>query len=115
MVYCQKCGHENPDDASFCRECGANLGSSHKTESFEYADVLKDFLFITDSGGERISKAKAIGIVAFCIWMIYAIFSSRFSPDWLFYVITMFVFYIAALFYYFLIRGLGYIIRNYLS
>lgn len=25
MVYCQKCGTENPDDAQFCSKCGTSL------------------------------------------------------------------------------------------
>ena len=26
MVYCQKCGSENPDNADYCQECGEKLG-----------------------------------------------------------------------------------------
>ena len=25
MAYCQKCGHQNPDDATFCNACGGPL------------------------------------------------------------------------------------------
>lgn len=25
MTYCQKCGHQNEDDAAFCSKCGATL------------------------------------------------------------------------------------------
>ncbi|HKM13541.1 MAG TPA: zinc ribbon domain-containing protein [Candidatus Methanomethylophilaceae archaeon] len=27
-MYCRKCGKDNPDDAIFCKECGANLNGS---------------------------------------------------------------------------------------
>jgi hypothetical protein len=29
MVYCTKCGTENPDDASNCKNCGASLNPLH--------------------------------------------------------------------------------------
>ena len=29
MTYCQKCGHQNSDDAEFCSKCGAGL-HAHK-------------------------------------------------------------------------------------
>ncbi|UCE81472.1 MAG: zinc-ribbon domain-containing protein [Methanobacteriota archaeon] len=29
MTYCQKCGHQNPDEATFCNKCGGPLHAQH--------------------------------------------------------------------------------------
>jgi predicted nucleic acid-binding Zn ribbon protein len=31
-MYCQKCGTQNPDDATFCSKCGNGLNSTIKSE-----------------------------------------------------------------------------------
>lgn len=31
LMYCTKCGHRNPDDASFCAHCGTNLAADEQT------------------------------------------------------------------------------------
>ena len=31
LMYCSKCGKDNPDDAVFCRDCGASLNGSRST------------------------------------------------------------------------------------
>jgi uncharacterized membrane protein YvbJ len=43
MVYCPKCGVENPDDAEVCKSCGIGLEHAHRTlsrEEEEPSDVL---------------------------------------------------------------------------
>ncbi|MBN1233478.1 MAG: zinc ribbon domain-containing protein [Candidatus Coatesbacteria bacterium] len=47
-IKCPNCGHENPDDSSFCTECGAALkkssntssGTSRYTSSYSSSDIL---------------------------------------------------------------------------
>ncbi len=31
-MFCQKCSTQNPDDASFCSECGSNLNKIEKVK-----------------------------------------------------------------------------------
>ncbi len=45
MVYCQKCGADNADDADFCKKCGAPL-----------APVKKDFEARVTRWGEGVGK-----------------------------------------------------------
>jgi uncharacterized membrane protein len=58
MVYCPKCGIENPDDADVCKSCGIGLEHAHRTLSREeeepsdaliimgYAFILLGFLSV---------------------------------------------------------------------
>ena len=34
MIRCQKCGHTNDNDATFCENCGANLKTNSR-ENFQ--------------------------------------------------------------------------------
>ena len=36
MVYCQKCGTQNDDDAEFCKKCAASLKGSKKDREKEF-------------------------------------------------------------------------------
>ncbi len=36
MVYCTKCGTQNPDDAANCSKCGAPLNASQPQEPWAY-------------------------------------------------------------------------------
>jgi uncharacterized membrane protein YvbJ len=41
MVYCTKCGTENPDDAEICSNCGASLNPPayrYRRDDWEYDD-----------------------------------------------------------------------------
>jgi uncharacterized membrane protein YvbJ len=40
MVYCSKCGAENPDDASNCSKCGASFKAtaSHGYSGYRFED-----------------------------------------------------------------------------
>lgn len=38
-MYCTKCGHRNPDDASFCAQCGTNLQSAEEQTQAITMDV----------------------------------------------------------------------------
>lgn len=114
MVYCPKCGTKNNDGDSYCRECGMQLGSSPQSdEEFTYVDALKDFLYIKEGSTERISKAKLIGLVVLVIYLIMGMNMARGSYGLFMFSTTMFIFYCIGLLYYFLIRGLGYILREF--
>jgi len=48
-VYCKNCGHENDEDATFCENCGANLGSTSPQE--------------TSAGMSRINKILIVAVI----------------------------------------------------
>lgn len=115
MVFCSNCGTENDDNASFCKECGCSFSSneSHVEENIEYIDVLRDFIMIKDESGERISKAKVIGLLVLLFYVVYGISVVRWHiPTFWMFAFFLLFFYLGGLFYYFLIRGLGYILRE---
>lgn len=118
MVFCQNCGTKNEDGSAFCKECGASItrNRSHvKHDEATFEDVLKDFLMIKDVSSERISKAKLIGLLVLLFYILNGIYWSRFSLSFFWgYAFTMLLIYLCGLFYYGLIRGLGYILRKYI-
>lgn len=114
MVFCRNCGTENADGSSFCRQCGHRLDKiRHDGEEVSYIDVLKEFLYIKDGPTERISKAKLVGLVVLAIYILSGMNMARDFNGIFPFSITVFITYIVGLFYYFLIRGLGYILREY--
>ena len=42
MVYCQKCGTKNEDDAEFCKKCGAILKDTAKIRKKEHDDKCEE-------------------------------------------------------------------------
>jgi uncharacterized membrane protein len=50
MVYCPKCGIENPDDVDVCKSCGIGLEHAHRTLSREEEDpsnlIIMGYAFI---------------------------------------------------------------------
>jgi uncharacterized membrane protein YvbJ len=42
MVYCQKCGTKNEDDAEFCKKCGASLTDTAKIRKKEHDDKCEE-------------------------------------------------------------------------
>ena len=114
MVFCPECGTENSDGVNYCRECGHPLRASHDTEEeFTYMDALKSFLYIKEGSTERISKAKLAGLIVLAVYLIFGMNMAREFSTIFTFSVTMFISYIAGLFYYFLIRGLGYILREF--
>ena len=81
-----------------------------------YEEVLKDFLMVEDDSFERISKAKLIGLIVLVIYVLGGIWSGRsFLPNLFFFSTYILMTYLVGLFYYFIIRFAGYILRNVLS
>lgn len=55
MVYCQKCGSENSDDAKYCCKCGNSLTTTNtKNESFE--KQIGDFAEEVEKLGKKAGK-----------------------------------------------------------
>lgn len=113
MVFCRNCGSENSDDSSFCRECGYPLDTVNGGEEITYIDVLKDFLYIKDEATERVSKAKLIGLVVLALYVLLGINMARDFNDIFLFLFTVLITYLVGLLYYSLIRGIGYILREY--
>jgi hypothetical protein len=48
-VFCTRCGHENPDDARFCAQCGAPLSRAEYASSPDATSIFQPGTF--DEGG----------------------------------------------------------------
>ena len=51
MVYCQKCGAENTDEADFCKKCGAPIAPIKRRWREKYGDRAEEECFGTTGGG----------------------------------------------------------------
>jgi len=51
MVYCQKCGAENTDEADFCKKCGAPLAPIKRTWRQKYGTRAEEECFGVTGGG----------------------------------------------------------------
>jgi phage shock protein C len=64
MVYCQKCGKKNKDDAKYCIKCGNSLYiTSTKSTSFE--KQIDDFTEEVERIGKKASKTIEQGVKSF--------------------------------------------------
>jgi len=64
MVYCQKCGKKNNDDAKYCIKCGSSLTVDAKSKSFEkqVGDFAEEVEQLGKKAGKTIEKGvKTIG------------------------------------------------------
>ena len=48
-MFCTRCGHENPDDARFCAQCGAPLSRAEYAASPDATSIFQPGTF--DEGG----------------------------------------------------------------
>jgi len=58
-VFCTRCGHENPDDARFCAQCGAPLSRSDYPASPDATSIFAPGTFDDGGGGEEQSEEHA--------------------------------------------------------
>lgn len=70
MIYCQKCGTQNPEIAAFCNKCGADLKRlSNNTPSATYQPVTSSS---EDSAGIGwIILALLLPIVGFILYFVW--------------------------------------------
>ncbi|MGF3554713.1 MAG: PspC domain-containing protein [Thermoplasmatota archaeon] len=61
MVYCQKCGKKNKDDAQFCIKCGNSLYITTK-ESYSFEKQIDDFAEEVEQLGKKASKTIEKGV-----------------------------------------------------
>lgn len=86
MKYCSECGSENPDEASFCRNCGSGLKAAANEIAQKPAantvkvnknssSVIENLFYKTDryTGESRISKTNSISIAVFVFMFLFAI------------------------------------------
>lgn len=108
--FCSNCGEELNANAVFCPNCGCKVKISSEEPTYE--ELIRNIIYVDD----RISKAKAIGVVIFLIYIIAYLFyiapSSLREGPILFIIFTFFA-YIDGLFYYAVCRGVGFLIRTY--
>jgi FHA domain/zinc-ribbon domain len=60
-VFCTRCGHENPDDARFCAQCGAPLGHGEQAGSAEATSIISGAF--DDLAGPEVSDDAHAGAV----------------------------------------------------
>jgi len=64
MVYCQKCGKKNNDDAQYCSKCGDSLSTkSVRSDSFE--KQIGDFAEEVEKLGKKAGKTIEQGVKTF--------------------------------------------------
>ncbi len=112
---CPNCGNEiSFDGALFCPECG------HKFTGNVVNDIdfgwIENILMVHDekTGERRVSKAKLAGIIIFLLYIFGFLMQSGYhlrlgAFDFIF---SAFLCIFAGLFYYFICRGIGYIVRK---
>ncbi|MEE3491316.1 MAG: zinc ribbon domain-containing protein [Methanobrevibacter sp.] len=108
---CPKCGNQLKVTDLFCPNCGERVVS---VGGDDYFDIIRDIIYVDG----RISKAKAIGVGFFLLYIVYFMVmlvpgSLRAGP--LPFIITVFMAYFAGLFYYAICRGVGFIVRKAMS
>lgn len=112
---CPKCGKNITfDGALFCPECGHKFtGKAVVDMDFDWIDNI---LMVHDekTGERRVSKAKLAGIIIFALYIFGFLVQSGYhlrlgSFNFIF---SAFLCIFAGLFYYFVCRGIGYIIRK---
>ena len=86
MVYCQKCGTKNDDDADFCKKCSNPLTTTVKTAK-KHDDKCDEECAVS----ERSPWSKffwGIILILFGLWIVFSVVIPNTSladklPDWL--------------------------------
>lgn len=84
MKFCPECGHENPDEAQFCKNCGLKFESlpisENKPDEVKVLvnqnknSIVSKLFYKTDkyTGQLRFAKSKSISIIVFVIMFLFA-------------------------------------------
>ncbi len=73
VVYCQKCGTENTEEADFCKKCGAPLAPVKRTWREKYGDRAEEECFGVTGGGAIIGILAGLIVVVFGLALILQI------------------------------------------
>lgn len=85
MVYCHKCGNQNPDEAQFCQKCGAPL---HAPAAPQWQPRRED----CDRGGEPCTGSKrgdaifwGIIVILIGLWILFEFVLKNIEgmPQWI--------------------------------
>ncbi|HUL40102.1 MAG TPA: zinc-ribbon domain-containing protein [Methanomassiliicoccales archaeon] len=83
MVYCPKCGKQNPDDAVYCNNCGASLQTGKRDAGREWDNRCND----TCAGRSRVGLIFwGIVVILIGIWVTIEFGLKNISglPDWVY-------------------------------
>ncbi|MFW9935103.1 MAG: zinc-ribbon domain-containing protein [Candidatus Thorarchaeota archaeon] len=73
MVYCQKCGADNPDEADFCKKCGAPLAPIKRTWRQKYGGRAEEECFGFTGGGAIFGIVAGLVIVLLGFSLVFQI------------------------------------------
>jgi len=87
MVYCQKCGTKNDEDAEFCKKCSTSLKTTGKTSKKEQDDKCEEDCAV----GKQSPLSKFFWgavVILIGLWIIFSLVLPRTElrsslPDWL--------------------------------
>ena len=87
MVYCQKCGTKNDDDAEFCKKCSDSLKGAAKDRKKEHDDKCEEECAV----GQKSPVAKFFWgavVILIGLWIIFSLVLPRTElanqlPEWL--------------------------------
>lgn len=72
-MYCQKCGQQVPDNASFCQNCGANLEAKPNLNNQQFQNVAPDLVYQQPPKKKKKHGCLVTIIVLAVIFMIFAV------------------------------------------
>ena len=76
VVFCNRCGSENFDDARYCQECGNPINKVKRTIADEHVVNEKTKLTLTDNKTEKIdSELRNSGILTLGLGVFLSLFS----------------------------------------
>ncbi len=73
MVYCQKCGAENTDEADFCKKCGAPLTPIKRHWREKYGERAEEECFGFTGGGAICGIIVGVIIIVLGFALVYQI------------------------------------------
>ncbi|MFX1510762.1 MAG: zinc-ribbon domain-containing protein [Promethearchaeota archaeon] len=73
MVYCQKCGVENADEADFCKKCGAPLAPVKRPWRVKYGERAEEECFGIAGGGAIFGVIAGIVVIVLGLALVIQI------------------------------------------